>query len=398
MIEDGFRESAQSWRELLLRPRDENGLKVDPELATGDATWASGKRCMKFGARRARSATGFIKLPTFSTSCRHRCKVRRRNLRAIYQAENRESAEKAFDRFIEKYSTKHYKATDCPVKDRAAIFASFNFPVEHWNHVRTSSPIESTFATVRLRIDKKTAFHAKRPSPWYSRSIKMVQERVMTEVAWVIGLGGIGGAVARLLSRDHRVTTFDRHSGADVRIDLADCTATINVLRDCAHPSPDTVVLCFGTVSEVAPGGEPVEIARVIDDNLSALISVLGVLSEVAQVRCVVVVSNAAFLARPNQAVYAAAKAAAVSLIRSTAVAWGSRRSTIYGVAPGTVVVPRNKEKLALRFPQLPHATDRPGGRICLPDDVAGFVLATLPFSVFLTGHCLPFDAGSSLV
>ena len=77
-----------------------------------------------------------------------------KDLYAIDQAENRESAEKAFDRFIAKYATKHDKAADCLVKDRAALLAFYDFPAEHWKHVRTSNPIESTFATVRLRTDK----------------------------------------------------------------------------------------------------------------------------------------------------------------------------------------------------------------------------------------------------
>jgi len=78
----------------------------------------------------------------------------KKDLHAIYQAENRESAEKAFDRFIAKYGTKHDEAAECLVKDRVALLAFYDFPAEHWKHVRTSNPIESTFATVRLRTDK----------------------------------------------------------------------------------------------------------------------------------------------------------------------------------------------------------------------------------------------------
>lgn len=217
----------------------------------------------------------------------------------------------------------------------------------------------------------------------------------MSDVAWVIGHGGIGSAVARRLGRDHRVTTFDRRAGADVPVNLNDAAATVDALRRAAAPA--VVVVAAGTVSPVEPGGDPDDIGRVIDDNLAALVTLLGVLGDLPPLRCAVIVSNAALVARPRQPVYAATKAAAVSLIRSSAQAWGPRGSRIYGIAPGTVVVPRNADALAARFPELPLAADRPGGRIALPDDLAEFVAATLPFADFLTGHSLPFDAGSSL-
>ena len=78
----------------------------------------------------------------------------KKDLHAIYQAETRETAEQAFDRFIAKYGTKHDKAAACLIKDRVALLAFYDFPAEHWKHLRTSNPIESTFATVRLRTDK----------------------------------------------------------------------------------------------------------------------------------------------------------------------------------------------------------------------------------------------------
>lgn len=154
-IEDGFRESAQSWRELLLRLRDENGLAVDPELATGDGglgfwkalheVWPQTRqqRCWVH-----KTANVLNKLPP---SAQGKAK---KDLHAIYQAEERETAEQAFDRFLEKYGTKHDKAAACLVKDRTALLAFYDFPAEHWKHLRTSNPIESTFATVRLRTDK----------------------------------------------------------------------------------------------------------------------------------------------------------------------------------------------------------------------------------------------------
>jgi transposase-like protein len=154
-IEDGYRESTQSWRELLLRLRDENGLTVAPELATGDG------------------ALGFWKAlhEVWPTTRQQRCWVHktanvlnalpksvhgkaRKDLHAIYEAENRADAEAAFDRFIDKYGAKYAKAAACLDKDRAALLAFYDFPAEHWKHIRSSNPIESTFATVRLMTDK----------------------------------------------------------------------------------------------------------------------------------------------------------------------------------------------------------------------------------------------------
>ena len=73
------------------------------------------------------------------------------DLHAIYEAENREAAEAAFDRFLAKYGAKYATAAACLAKDRRALLAFYDFPAEHWKHVRSSNPIESTFATVRLR-------------------------------------------------------------------------------------------------------------------------------------------------------------------------------------------------------------------------------------------------------
>jgi putative transposase len=78
----------------------------------------------------------------------------KQDLHAIYEAENREGAEKAFDRFLAKHGAKYDKAAACLSKDRESLLAFYDFPAEHWKHVRTSNPIESTFATVRLRTDK----------------------------------------------------------------------------------------------------------------------------------------------------------------------------------------------------------------------------------------------------
>jgi putative transposase len=78
----------------------------------------------------------------------------KQDLHAIYEAANRKEAEQALDRFVAKYGAKYHKAVACLSKDRESLLAFYDFPAEHWKHVRTSNPIESTFATVRLRTDK----------------------------------------------------------------------------------------------------------------------------------------------------------------------------------------------------------------------------------------------------
>jgi putative transposase len=75
-------------------------------------------------------------------------------LHEIWQADSRQDAEKAFDRFIATYEQKYPKAVDCLVKDREELLAFYDFPAAHWQHIRTTNPIESTFATIRLRTRK----------------------------------------------------------------------------------------------------------------------------------------------------------------------------------------------------------------------------------------------------
>ena len=78
----------------------------------------------------------------------------KQDLHAIHEAENRKEAEQALDRFVAKYGAKYDKAAAVLAKDRESLLAFYDFPAEHWKHVRTSNPIESTFATVRLRTAK----------------------------------------------------------------------------------------------------------------------------------------------------------------------------------------------------------------------------------------------------
>jgi putative transposase len=151
-IEDGFRESEQSWHELLVRLRDENGLAIDPELATGDGAlgfWQAARKVWPTTRQQRcwvhKTVNVLNKLPP---SVQGKAKA---DLHAIYEAGSRAEAEAAFDRFLAKYGARYDKAARCLAKDREALLAFYDVPAEHWKHVRSTNPVESTFATVRLR-------------------------------------------------------------------------------------------------------------------------------------------------------------------------------------------------------------------------------------------------------
>ena len=151
---DGYRESAQSWREVLLDLKA-RGLTCAPELATGDGALGFWKALHElYGTTRGqrcwvhKTANVLNKLPK---ALQPKAKS---DLQQIWMAEGRKQAEAAFDLFIDKYGAKYDKAADCLQKDRQALLTFYNFPAEHWKHIRTSNPIESTFATVRHRTVK----------------------------------------------------------------------------------------------------------------------------------------------------------------------------------------------------------------------------------------------------
>jgi putative transposase len=148
---DGFRESAQSWRGLLLNLK-QRGLRHAPELAIGDGAlgfWkALGEVWPTTREQRCwvhKTANVLNKLPK---SLHSRAK---RELQEIWMAETKADALKAFDVCEKTYMVKYEKAVTCLTKDRDVLLAFYDFPAEHWKHLRTTNPIESTFATVRHR-------------------------------------------------------------------------------------------------------------------------------------------------------------------------------------------------------------------------------------------------------
>ena len=150
-IVDGYRESEQSWKALLLDVKA-RGLVVDPKLATGDGAlgfWkALGQVYPTTRVQRCwvhKTANVLDKLP------KRLQPEAKEKIHQIWMAETRADAEAAFDLFVATYQAKYSKACDCLSKDRAELLAFYDFPAEHWKHLRTTNPIESTFATVRLR-------------------------------------------------------------------------------------------------------------------------------------------------------------------------------------------------------------------------------------------------------
>jgi putative transposase len=148
---DGVRESAQSWRELLLDLK-RRGLAIAPELAVADGAlgfWQAleevwpktrGQRCWVH-----KTANVLNKLPKSQHS------KAKRALQEIWMAETKKDALAAFDAFVETWAVKYDKAVECLIKDRNAQLAFYDFPAEHWKHLRTSNVIESSFATIRHR-------------------------------------------------------------------------------------------------------------------------------------------------------------------------------------------------------------------------------------------------------
>jgi transposase-like protein len=154
VIADVYRESAQSCRELLLDVK-QRGLSIDPKLATDDGAlgfWAAlhevyptarEQRCWVH-----KTTNVLNKMP------KHVQSKAKSLMHDIWMAETCSQAQKAFDLFVSTFQAKYPKATECLAKDRDVLLTFYDFPAGHWVHLRTTNPIESTFATVRLRKDR----------------------------------------------------------------------------------------------------------------------------------------------------------------------------------------------------------------------------------------------------
>lgn len=153
-LNDGFRESAASWEETLL-DLTQRGLKGAPQLAVGDGALGFWKALDKVWPHTVqqrcwvhKTANVMEKLPK---SMQPKVKEVLHN---IWGAETREAAETAYKHCLERFSAKYPKAMNCLEKDKESMLAFYDFPAENWQHIRTTNPIESVFATVRLRTTR----------------------------------------------------------------------------------------------------------------------------------------------------------------------------------------------------------------------------------------------------
>jgi len=153
-VQDGYRESEQSWKELLLDLKA-RGLEHGPELAIGDGALGFWKAIRQvYGETREQRCWVHKTANVLNALPKGKQPKAKSMLHDIWMAETKAEAEKAFDLFIETFQAKYARATECLAKDRDVLLTLYDFPAEHWVHIRTTNPIESTFATVRLRSAK----------------------------------------------------------------------------------------------------------------------------------------------------------------------------------------------------------------------------------------------------
>ena len=150
-VEDGIRESDLSWKQLLLALKD-RGLQAGPELAIADGALGFWKaleqvypQCRQQRCWVHKTANILDKLPKSVHD------TAKKLIHEMYMSDTEKNALKAYERFIKTYEDKYPKAAVCLRKDKDQLFTFYDFPAAHWQHIRTTNPIESTFATVRLR-------------------------------------------------------------------------------------------------------------------------------------------------------------------------------------------------------------------------------------------------------
>ena len=153
-ISEGHRESEMSWRELLLDLK-QRGLECGPQLATGDGALGFWKALEQAYPQTRHQRCWVHKTANVLNALpQNRQESAKHMLQQIWMAATRAEAHAAFDAFVASYQPKYPKAALCLSKDRDELLAFYDFPAEHWSHLRTTNPIESTFATVRLRTAK----------------------------------------------------------------------------------------------------------------------------------------------------------------------------------------------------------------------------------------------------
>jgi putative transposase len=205
-IGDGLRESKESWLDVL-RDLARRGLSVGPRLAVGDGAlgfWAALDEVYPETQRQRCwvHKTGNV-LNALPKTLQAKAKA---DLHEIWMAPTRTQAIAAFDHFVKTYGTKYPKATDKLTKDRDALLAFYDFPAEHWQHIRTTNPIESTFATVRHRTTRTRNCVSR--STFLGLAFKLVQE---AEKSWrrIRGVERINELLGGTVFRDGVPATED---------------------------------------------------------------------------------------------------------------------------------------------------------------------------------------------
>lgn len=179
-IADGYRESKESWKEVLLDLKA-RGLQAGPMLATGDGAmgfWAALEEVFPAtGAQRCWFHKMGNVMNALPASQQARAKA---GLQAIWMAATRAEAHKAFEQFVAAYQAKYPKAVEKLTKDCDSLLAFYDFPAEHWQHLRTTHPIESTFATVRHRTTRTRTRNCVSSPTFLGLAFKLIEEAEKT--------------------------------------------------------------------------------------------------------------------------------------------------------------------------------------------------------------------------
>lgn len=237
------------------------------------------------------------------------------------------------------------------------------------------------------------------------------------KTAWLIGSqGGIGSEVLELMrKKSGQLCLIDRQ---DMQQDLTSpekywmadfsCEAQVKQFAEeavHAFGKPELMVICAGFVlSKKLEETSVDEINALFENNFKVVALALKYFylhcsREKDDIKNIIVLgSNAGFESRPNQPIYAAMKSAINSLIKSQAAVWGKYNIKINGIAPGTVIVPRNEKNLREKFPQFPQDPNRPLGRLAYPKDLVSIFEFLMDENVLMTGQIFIADGGSNLV
>lgn len=153
-VSDGYRESTLSWKEMLLQLKV-NGLETAPKLAIGDGALGFWRALSEVFPETKRQRCWVHKTANILDKMPKKIQPKAKSLiHDMYMAETEQDAKKAYKHFVETYEAKYPKAVGCLTKDEDDLFSFYSFPGIHWTHIRTTNPIESTFATVRLRTKR----------------------------------------------------------------------------------------------------------------------------------------------------------------------------------------------------------------------------------------------------